>query len=127
MGYIRRRFGFCLRLACVSLAFCLLTSGRDEMEHQQVTAGHSKLQSLWIESASSGDLTGMVDRRVRTYGSRLFEYMQWGIYGDVSGSAYVLLASCLRFACVLLAYLRKRRDGTPAVQEYGCTPGVLGY
>src|SRR5450432_2655382 len=38
-----------------------------------------------------------LDRPVRIYGSRLFEYMQRRIYGDVSGFACVLLASCLRF------------------------------
>jgi hypothetical protein len=60
------------------------------VQQVRVLASYGKLQSLWIEYASSGDLTGMVDRRVRTYGSRLFEYMQWGIYGDVSDSACVL-------------------------------------
>src|SRR5450432_4782221 len=45
-----------------------------------------------------------LDRPVRTYSSRLFEYMQRRMYGDVSGSACVSLASRLRLACVLLAY-----------------------
>jgi hypothetical protein len=68
------------------------------VQQVRVLASYGKLQSLWIESASSGDLTGMVDRRVRTYGSRLLEYMRRRIYGDVSDSTYVLLASRLRFA-----------------------------
>jgi cobalamin biosynthesis Mg chelatase CobN len=47
--------------ACVSLAFCLLTSVRDEMEYQQVTGyskfqqvtGHSKFQQVTVSASQS--------------------------------------------------------------------------